>query len=98
MDTNRLRKLSKDLLGNMYRLELAAAIHAQAGASFSAMSLHEETGIRYARVREDLARLRNMEMLIVVGSSGAEVRYKAAPSVYWNLCHHLDAELRGRPD
>lgn len=98
VDLEELRALSKELLGNMYRLELGAVIHAHAGSSFSATSLHDETGIKYPRVREDLARLRDMDLLSVVPSEGAEVKYKAVPSVYWEFCHRLDAELRGRPD
>jgi DNA-binding transcriptional ArsR family regulator len=89
-----LRALSKELLGNKYRLELGAAIHAQAGGPFSANSLHEETGIKYPRVREDLARLRALEMIRVVDVPGAEVLYKAVPSVYWESCHRLAQEVR----
>jgi DNA-binding transcriptional ArsR family regulator len=95
MNQDGIRQRSKELLGNMYRLEVAEAIAHAAGDAVTTLSVHEETGIRYARVQEELRRLKGAGILKAQPSPpGQPVEYKAEPTSYWELCKRLLDELR----
>jgi hypothetical protein len=95
VDATRLRQLSKELLGNKYRLEIGVAIWQLEGAPFFAQALADDSGLRYPRVQEDLKRLAAAQMLQAqpAESGGSAVYYKATQSIYWELCAELHAEL-----
>jgi hypothetical protein len=94
MGTDDIRKTSKELLGNKYRAEIGAAIHAWGTNPMTALAMSDHTGIRYGRVQEELVRLKEAGILQLVDQlAGATVEYKATSSVYWKLCADLLAEL-----
>lgn len=90
----RVRSVSKDLLGNKYRAEVGAAIHIWGKDSLTALTVADFTGIRYPRVQEELKRLEAAGLLSQVESLGQQVEYKAGPTVYWEFCAALLEELR----
>jgi hypothetical protein len=95
MNLEEIRQRSTELLGNMYRLEVAEAIVRATGEAVTATSVHDETQIRYQRVQEELKRLASAGMLRArPAARGQPVEYKAEPSVYWELCAQLLDELR----
>ena len=93
MTGERLRAASKDLLGNKYRAEVGAAIHAWGSDALTALTLADYTGIRYPRVQEELKRLESAGLLAQVDKPGQHVEYKARATVYWEMCGALLAEL-----
>lgn len=94
MANESLRDASKALLGNRYRLEIAAAVHAWGEEPLNALTMADFTGIRYPRVQEDLKRLQAAGLLRGGGDPSARtVEYKAVASVYWEFCRALLAEL-----
>lgn len=97
MASERTRAVSKALLGNRYRAEVAAAIHTWGDDRLNASAVADFTGIRYPRVQEELKRLEDAGYLQQVEeAAGQTVEYKAAPSVYWEMCGALFAELMGQ--
>lgn len=100
MESNAVRLRSKQLLGNTYRMELAAEIAASSAGSVSATELADATGIRYPRVHEELQRLKAAGMLVARGDrgSGTTVEYTVVPSRYWQACRDLLDEARQQPD
>jgi DNA-binding transcriptional regulator GbsR (MarR family) len=94
VDAERLRSVSKDLLGNKYRAEVGAAIHVWEQDALTALTVSDFTGIRYARVQEELKRLEAAGLLVQVDSPGQQVEYKASPTVYWEFCAALFEELQ----
>ncbi len=90
-----LRSASKDLLGNKYRAEVGAAIHAWGSEPLTALTLSDYTGIRYPRVQEELKRLEAAGLLSQMDKPGQQVEYKARATVYWEFCNALLAELQG---
>jgi DNA-binding transcriptional ArsR family regulator len=93
VDATRLRALSKELLGNKYRLEIAAEI-AASDDPVHAQGLADATGVRYPRVQEELKRLRAAGILAERSDPGSNiVQYKTHPSVYWDMCRQLRDEL-----
>jgi hypothetical protein len=92
-DAERVRSVSKALLGNRYRLEVGAAIAAADGEAVDAQSLSDETGVRYPRVQEQLKHLEAAGM--VSRQVGATLRqeYKPEISVFWVFCTQLLAEV-----
>lgn len=98
MTTSRLRDISKQLLGRIYRLEIAAAIHDWPEETFTATQLADATGIRYARVHEDMSRLAEADMIVDSLSPGQSVAYQATSSVYWECCARLLSELESPHD
>lgn len=93
MGVEDLRRRSTQLLGNMYRLEIVEAIIRAAGEPVTATSVHEETGIKYPRVQEELKRLAEAGLLRQRDAPrGQPVEYKASATVYWEMCQHLSAE------
>jgi hypothetical protein len=96
VDVTHLRELSKELLGNKYRLEVAVAIARLEGSPFYAQSLVDDCGLRYPRVQEELKRLAAADMLIEQPpeqGGGSTVYYKAIASVYWQMCVQFHEEL-----
>jgi DNA-binding transcriptional regulator GbsR (MarR family) len=89
-----VRRLSGQLLGNKYRLEVVEALCRAGDDSVTATSIHEETGIKYARVQEELKRLKAYGVLRELDTPGAQtVEYKIEPTVYWELCKQLLDEI-----
>lgn len=88
MDVLALRKRSKAMLGREYRLEIAAAIDACHGESFTTQSIASATGIFYPRVREDLQRLLQAG-LIRISAAAREVQYEPVPTTYWEAAARL---------
>jgi hypothetical protein len=94
MGSDDIRSASKALLGNKYRAEIGACVHAWGDKPLTALAVADQTGIRYGRVHEELVRLKDAEMLDhVEQAGGSTVEYKASPSVYWRFCAELLAEL-----
>lgn len=95
MNLDEIRIKSGELLGNIYRLEVAEAIFDAAGDVVTATTVSEETGIKYNRVQEELKRLEAAKVLTSKPAPrGQPVEYKAASTVYWELCKQLLVELR----
>jgi hypothetical protein len=90
------RKLSAALLGNMYRMEIAAAIADAGGENVTLLGLAAETQIFYQRVQEDVQRLVKSEMLSLVQTVNGAKQYKPTNSCYWAMCKSLRVELLGR--
>jgi DNA-binding transcriptional ArsR family regulator len=99
MESTPVRMRSKQLLGNAYRMELAAEL-AEVGKPVSAIELADATGIRYPRVHEELQRLKAAGLLVASESrgSGVVVEYTVVPSCYWQGCRDLLTETRGLSD
>lgn len=96
MQVEEVRRRSTQLFGNMYRLEVVDAILLAAGESVTASSVHEETGIKYPRVQEELKRLTDAGVLRQKPARrGQPVEYKAEPTTYFELCKSVLGELRG---
>ena len=89
MNTTSIRALSKSLLGNSYRLEVAAAIARLDGEPFHAQGVSDDTGIRYARAQAELKHLLAAGMISEAASDTRRVEYKAEQSSFWRLCATL---------
>lgn len=99
MGVGDVRRWSSQLLGNIYRLEVVEAINRADGEPVTATSVHEETGIKYPRVQEELKRLTEAGLLMQKDAPrGQPVEYKAVSTVYWKMCERLLAEVRSISD
>lgn len=96
LELSEARKLSAVLLGNMYRMEIAAAIADAGGENVALLELAAETQIFYQRVQEDVQRLVKSGMLLLVGTVDGAKQYKPSDSCYWEMCKQLRKELLGR--
>jgi hypothetical protein len=76
-------------LGASYRLEVAAAIAAYGGSTFTTQGIADDTGIRYPRVQQELKHLLAAEMLVLSESPAPYVNYKAVADPYWEVCVRL---------
>ena len=101
MDLTAIRAASKALLGNQYRLEICAALTERQAEAVSATEMADLLEIKYARAHEELKRLLAAGLLREPGApvGGRTVDYKVVPSVYWEMCAALLAEIKGaEPD
>jgi len=99
MGVEDVRRWSGQLLGNIYRLEVVETINRAASEPVTATSVHEESGIKYPRVQEELKRLTEAGLLMQQNAPrGQPVEYKAVPTVYWMMCEQLLAEVRSVTD
>jgi hypothetical protein len=96
VDRSGVRAASKQLLGNIYRAEVAAAVFQWGQEPMTVQALADHTRIRYPRVHEEVGRLAEAALLHVVTSSSAGTDYKAVPTIYWELCAELLKELEER--
>jgi hypothetical protein len=82
----RLRRLSKIVLGNMDRLEVGVAIARSPDGLVNATDLQEEIGLAQSRIRNQLVALADGELLSAFPSANGKRWYKRVDSPFWQLC------------
>lgn len=79
-----LRKFSKTLLGNRYRLEISLAIARQPNGQVSARGLSRELGLSDSLVQPEVKRLAELGLLRRLPRHGVERVYERRPFNYWS--------------
>ena len=92
----RVRKLSRELLGSSYRLEVAAAIHDAHPEPVYARGLTETVKANDNQVSAVLEHFEAAGLLRRLPTKGGRdpQRFKPRKSIYWELCAKLLAEAR----
>lgn len=95
---NRLRKLSRELLGSSYRLETAAAIYDAGLEPVYARQLTGAVGANDNQVSAVLEHFETGGLLKRMPCNGGRdpQRFEPLASVYWEFCSKLLAELKSR--
>lgn len=93
-----IRRISKNLLGNRYRLEVAAAIARAEPAVVSAQAMATELGIAQNLIRAELLKLADAGLVLRLPRvSGQQLQeYQRLESVFWGAMVDLFAEFRDR--
>jgi hypothetical protein len=96
--TRELRRLSRELLGSSYRLEVAAAIEGATGPIYARQLLSSVPGARDNQVAECLKHFETAGLLRRNETSGGRdpQTFDVLPSCYWKLCSTLRDELLHR--
>src|SRR4051812_342964 len=90
-----IQQLSKHLLGNGYRLQVAAAIHDCPPEELYPDGIAARCGLKEARVGEQLRHFALAGMLTALKRDGRKQPYQRRSSVYWRACNELLEELIG---
>lgn len=95
-----VRKLSKRLFGNRYRLEIAAAIAEAEPSVVYARALAEQLQAPANLVGEELHTLAEAELLVLLPRPRGQQQqeYQRMASSYWELARRLLDELKGRSE
>lgn len=96
-DIARLQRVSKDLLGNAYRLQVAAAVDECADDELYSEAVAQRAGLKDARASEQLRHFAAIGMLEQLPKDGRKQPYKKGPSCYWAMCRSLRQETLDRP-
>jgi predicted signal transduction protein with EAL and GGDEF domain len=93
-----VRKLSKRLFGNRYRLEVAAAIADAEPSVVYARALAEQLQAPANLVGEELHTLADVGLLVLLPRPRGQQQqeFERMPSSYWQLARDFVAELRER--
>jgi hypothetical protein len=88
----RLQRVSKDLLGNAYRLQVAAAVDECGEDELYPEAVAARAGLKEARAGEQLRHLTAAGVLEQLPKDGRRQPYRKKKSPYWALCRRLRDE------
>jgi|GEM_PF-4510496 len=95
-----VQKISKQLLGARYRLEIAAWISESGSAPINPTELTEqlapfsESPPRYTSVVQELNKLAESGLLVPLNSQMREVYFERRDSVFYEMCRRLREEVK----
>lgn len=100
VDTERIRELSKALLGNCYRLEIAAGVSKNPTGLLHAMELSDKLSIPHNLVSAQLKAFVAVGVMEKVGVvTGQRFRYfRRIDHPYWRACEELLEDLTRQID
>jgi hypothetical protein len=93
-DTHRLQQLSKDLLGNAYRLQVAAAVDECGDDELYPEAVAARAGLKDARAGEQMRHFMDAGMLEQLPKDGRRQPYRKKETSYWELCRRLRDEAK----
>ncbi|MDQ4142361.1 MAG: hypothetical protein M3198_01220 [Actinomycetota bacterium] len=94
MDIEEIREVSKRVLGNRYRLEVAAAIAEQEPGVFHARLLADKLRLPDTKVRDELVKFTEAGLVQQLPKIRGQQDYRREDSVYWSFALELMKELR----
>ena len=96
-DIPRIQRRSKELLGNAYRLQTAAAVAESHDDELYPEAVAERASLKEARAGEQLRHFAKAGMLEALPKDGRKQPYKKHDSMYWDLCQKLLRETLDAP-
>lgn len=96
---SRLRNVSRDLLGNKYRLEVALAVaDSETGRVYGHGVANAIPDLADNQAGKELARLESAGLLVKESPVEGQTRiyYQRRPSCYWGHCEELASEILSR--
>jgi hypothetical protein len=99
-DILRVQQRSKDLLGNAYRLQAAAALAECPEDELYPEAVAGRARLKEARAGEQLRHFAKVGMLEALPKDGRKQPYRKRESAYWEMCGRLlrEALEEGAPD
>jgi hypothetical protein len=88
-DIPRVQQRSKELLGNAYRLQAAAALAECPEGELYPEAVAERAQLKEARAGEQLRHFAKVGMLEALPKDGRKQPYKKRASAYWEMCDRL---------
>jgi hypothetical protein len=99
MDATDVRRLSSQLFGNAYRLEVAAAIARSEGKVVNAKGIASEAALDYNRVQEQVRHFAAIGVLVPDFDPSSRYRdYRAVETVFWRFAERFLTELQDRDE
>jgi len=95
MEPSYVREVSRQLFGNAYFLESAAAVGRFSDGLFTATEVVRATGTDKNLVATALSRLEKAGVIKRLARTGRDQPYERVQTVFWSLCSALLEELRG---
>ncbi len=89
-----IREVSKRVLGNRYRLEVAAAIAEQEPGVFHVRLLADKLRLPDNKVRDELVKFTEAGLIQLLPKIRGQQDYRREESVYWAFAQELIKELR----
>ena len=96
MEIEAIREVSKRVLGNRYRLEVADAIAGQEPGIFHARLLADRLRLPDTKVRDELVKFAEAGLIQQLPKIRGQQDYRREDSVYWTFARELLTELRTR--
>jgi hypothetical protein len=99
MNIQQIQAASVAMLGNKYRLEVAAAVGRSEGKPISSKGIEEDTGLPYNAVQSQVAWFREHGLL--VDDDDPEKRrkeFRAVSTPYWAACVAVLNDLQERTE
>jgi hypothetical protein len=93
-DPQQLQQISKDLLGNAYRLQVAAAVDECSDDELYPEAVAARAGLKDARAGEQLRHFKDAGILEQLPKDGRHQPYRKKKTPYWELCRRLRDEAK----
>ncbi len=94
MHVEEIREVSKRVLGNRYRLEVAAVIAEQEPGVFHVRLLADKLRLPDNKVRDELVKFAEVGLIQQLPKIRGQQDYRREESVYWTFARELMNELR----